>query len=101
MTLEEYCDHLERRAIGWLDWSEERALYADVNAIEVGIAGKLELFETLGLIRRSDKPTKAPSGPPLDARGRPITISPKLFDEMFDREPGTWQVRVKGAHRRA
>lgn len=96
MTLEEYCHLLERRALGWLDWSEERLLTADVNAIEVGVEGKLEMFELLGLIKRSDKP-KAPSGPPLDARGKPITMTPNMFDKLFDREPGTWQVRVKGA----
>lgn len=71
--------------------------HADVNAIEVGIAGKLDLFETLGLIT-SEKKAK-PGSPPLDARGRPITMTPAMFDEMFDREPGTWQIRVKGAVR--
>lgn len=93
MSLEDYCAYLEQRAIGWFGWSEERVLYADINAIEVGIAGRLELFEVIGLITPKSK--KAPAGPPLDARGRPITITPKMFDQMFDREPGTWQIRHK------
>lgn len=94
MTLDEYCDFLERRALGWLDWTEERTLYADVNAIEVGIAGKLEMFEMLGLITTKSKMRNSSSSP-LDARGKPIVISPKMFDTLFDRKPGTWQVRVK------
>ena len=94
MTLDEYCAYLERRAIGWLDWPEERVLHADVNAIEVGIAGKLELFEVLGLITTKDK-RRARNGPALDARGRPILMTPATFDRMFDRGPGTWQIRRK------
>ena len=94
MTLDQYCAYLERRALGWLDWSEERVLYADLNAIEVGIAGKIEMFEFLGLIK--PKQPEAPAGPPLDARGNPIVLTPSNFDQMFpDKEPGTWQIRHK------
>ncbi|TPM39379.1 hypothetical protein FJ951_27110 [Mesorhizobium sp. B2-2-3] len=47
-------------AIGWLQWTEVQALNADVNAIQVGYAGKLDMFETMGFITREKTPDQLP-----------------------------------------
>lgn len=63
-------------ALGWLGWTEEQALSADVNAILVGHEGRLGMYETIGWIER-DTPRSDDEGEGGHA------ISPELFDAVF------------------
>jgi hypothetical protein len=62
-------------ALGWLGWSEEQALAADVNAIICGHDGKLDMFEVVGWIKR-----EKPAG-----KGKQPVMTPALFRAKFGR----------------
>ncbi len=53
MTIEEYYRELLKYAIGWLGWSEQEALFADVNSILIGVEGRVDLLN--GLFGKSKK----------------------------------------------
>src|SRR5690606_10932068 len=56
VTLVEFYDQLAEIALGWLGWTEEQALAADVNAIQVAYEGRLDMFEFVGWIKREAAP---------------------------------------------
>lgn len=62
-------------ALGWLGWTEEQALRADVNAIQIGYDGKVDLFCRIGYLKRKEQdPVKeAPLAP----------MNPRLFMALF------------------
>lgn len=64
VSLVEFYDQLAELALGWLGWSEDQALGADVNAIMVGFAGKSDM---LGKIFGGAPETAAEpeAGPPM------------------------------------
>lgn len=80
MSHVEYYDGLAEIALGWLGWSEEQALRADVNAIQVGFDGKVDMFRFIGYVAKVDEPAK-PQAPqaPLPK------MNPRLFSAMFGR----------------
>ncbi|ODT10505.1 MAG: hypothetical protein ABS35_42015 [Kaistia sp. SCN 65-12] len=59
-------------ALGWFGWTEEQALASDVNAIAVAYEGRLDMFETIGFIKR-EKAAQVSARP----------MSPELFDAVF------------------
>lgn len=62
--------------MGWLGWSEEQAMSADVNAIEVGMRGKVAMLKAI--FGGGEDGSGAPARPISD---RPMT--PALFDALF------------------
>jgi len=69
-------------ALGRLYWSEEQVLYSDVNAIIVGLEEHYKLLQSVfGSKSSSKKPVVSP------ATGKPIKLTPKLFDAMFGGKP--------------
>jgi len=49
-------------ALGWLGWTEEQALSADVNAIEIAHLGRLEMLATVfGGEKRPKTPEQLPA----------------------------------------
>ncbi len=73
----EFYDELAEIALGWLGWDEEKTLKADVNAIQIGYSGKVDMFCTIGYLqRKGQEPTaEAPLAP----------MTPALFRAMFGR----------------
>jgi hypothetical protein len=47
--------------LGWLGWSEEQALSADVNAILVGYRGKTDMLRQIFGSAEDDDPAKLPA----------------------------------------
>ncbi len=43
----EFYDELAEYALGWLGWSEQQAMAADVNAILVGYSGKVSMLRAV------------------------------------------------------
>lgn len=64
-------------ALGWLGWSEEQALSADVNAIQVGMRGRVAMLKAV-FGGSEDAPT-APAAKPEPVR----VMTPGLFKAMF------------------
>lgn len=64
-------------ALGWLGWDEKAALRSDVNAIQIGYAGKVDMFCAIGYLQRKEP------GPTKEASLAPMT--PALFRAMFGR----------------
>jgi len=61
-------------ALGWLGWSEDAALGADVNAIIVGMNGRAAML-------RAMFGGEEPAAPAATTTARPL--SPELFDALF------------------
>ena len=61
-------------ALGWLGWTEQQALATDVNAIAIALEGRMQMFETVGWIKRADGGRAEPAA---------AEITPELFDAMF------------------
>jgi hypothetical protein len=57
--LADFYDRLVEIALGWLGWTEEEALVADVNAILVAHAGKLDMLRIA--FGGSDQPSTDPN----------------------------------------
>lgn len=64
--------------MGWFGWTYEQTIAHDPNAIELAQLGRLEMFETMGFIKR-EKPRVVPKG----ADGQPLKITPAAFDALF------------------
>lgn len=62
--------------MGWLGWSEEQALSADVNAIAVAMQGRVAMLRAV--FGGGEQPTEVT---PKDVSARPM--SPQLFDALF------------------
>lgn len=60
--------------MGWLGWSEDQALAADVNAIAAGYAGKLDMLKAV-----FGSSEETPADPQVQTR--PMTE--ELFDTLF------------------
>lgn len=71
MPIAEYYDELAEQALGWLGWSVEQALSSDVNAIAVGMSGRVAMFRAIFGTAEKPEPTAL----------RPMT--PELFDALF------------------
>lgn len=72
MSPEAYYDDLAEVALGWLGWTEAEALAADVNAIKVAYAGRVDLLRTV--FGGSKAGTSKQQG-----------LTPQLFDAMYGR----------------
>jgi hypothetical protein len=75
-------------ALGWLGWSPELAMTADLNAIELAYLGRLDMLKAIfgsGDTASKDQYDKLelPTGEVLDARGNEIVLTPQIFDLMF------------------
>jgi hypothetical protein len=85
---------LARIALGWLHWSEEQLLIADMNSIAVGYEGMRDMLsglfgkaEATGVIPQ--RPGRPPGRPPTevpiitaDVKDLP-KLTPAAFDKMF------------------
>jgi len=81
-------------AVGWLGWSEKKALSANINTIHLGYEGRIDLLKTIfGGGEPKDKDQKSTlvevtadmdvaTTVPKDARGNPITLTASLFDSF-------------------
>lgn len=82
--------------MGWLHWSEEQTLWADVNAIRVGYEGQVEWLQGIfgkpeegpgppkpGKGNRSKDALPVIVGTPTGGGGKPITFSSGTFDGIF------------------
>ncbi len=76
ITLAELCDEMAGIAMGWLGWSPETALGADMNAIRVAYDGRIDMLKAC-FGGGDDKP--ASTAPQVQSR--PLT--PALFDALF------------------
>jgi type IV secretory pathway VirJ component len=64
MPLSDYVDFLAEIALGWLGWSEEETLSADMNAIEVAHAGRVAMLSAIFGGGKEDKPVELPAFTP-------------------------------------
>lgn len=83
-------------AVGWLGWSEEYALQANVNTIHLGFEGRLDMLKSIfgGGSKSSGDEATPPSQlqeitpdmnittVPKDVHGKPITLTTSLFDSL-------------------
>jgi hypothetical protein len=69
--------------MGWLGWSEDQALAADVNAIQAGYAGKMDMLRMCFGSGEPAAPSKRHKGPPTGGGGKPVKISAAAFDAVF------------------
>lgn len=49
VTLEQWAQEVAELGIGWLGWSEQETLHADVNAILVGFEGRCKMLKYAGM----------------------------------------------------
>lgn len=95
-------------AVGWLGWSEEYALQANLNTIHLGFSGRLDMLKAI-FGGGDDKGTAAPTTTlqeitpdmnlttvPKDVHGKPITLTASLFDSLtFVKKANQHQRAVK------
>jgi hypothetical protein len=87
--LEEYYQELEEIALGWLGWSPDQTLYADVNAIIIGYYGRNKMLQVMqGLDPNAPQPSK-PNGSvkSLPSSDKLPPLTPEAFDRMFPGKP--------------
>ena len=66
--------------MGWLGWSEEQVLAADINAIEIGYRGRIKMLQAIfGRDERRPSPRPAPTA----AEKPPIVLTPNIFDSVI------------------
>lgn len=66
ISLVEFYDQLAEYALGWLGWSEEQTLAADVNAIIIGMHGRWDMLKAMF---GSDEAASEPADLPEAAAG--------------------------------
>lgn len=75
-------------ALGYLGWTEEQALAADVNAIVAGYDGRIHMWQTV--FGGGDEPTTLSKGKGVAPSGL-TPLTPKAFDAMFRGKQHLWQ----------
>jgi hypothetical protein len=71
VTLEDLCAQAEKRAMGWLGWTEAQTINTDINAITVALEGRTEMLTAI-FGGKSKEPTVS---------DQPMNTS--LFDRLF------------------
>src|SRR5690606_23504683 len=72
----DFYDRLAELALGWLGWSEDQAMRADVNSILIGYVGKMEMLKAI-----SGTAEYQPGGDEVKTIEREMTV--ELFDAVF------------------
>lgn len=71
MSHVEFYDKLAQIALGWLGWTEEQALKADVNAILIAQEGRIDMFCAVGWMKKKEPEAPLP------------VLTPKVFSSVF------------------
>lgn len=94
MTLEDYYRELEEIALGWLGWTPEQTLYADVNAIIIGFYGRNKMLMAMQGVDPWAEPQQPERRPPANGKVRSVPspdklppLTPEAFDAMFPGRP--------------
>jgi hypothetical protein len=101
-TIDEWYREAFEVAVGWLGWTEEQALHADINTIVIAANARLEMMQMQAVMIAAamrgqliTSPTPA-AGAPAAARrppppkaGEKRDLSPAIFDASFG--PGARQ----------
>jgi len=75
---------------GGLYWPLELALHTDINYLMVSFEG--HNAQMRALFGSSDTPDKMPTRATKGADGKPVVLTPKVFDIQFDRPR---EIRIK------
>lgn len=70
-------------AVGWLGWSEEQALHADINLIHLGYDETIKKFITFGELIGLVKKKATGKVITMPKKGLAPTLTPKAFDMIF------------------
>ncbi|YBV97384.1 hypothetical protein M1D80_11010 [Phyllobacteriaceae bacterium JZ32] len=86
ITLAEFCAELAEIGMGWLGWTEEATLSADMNSIRVAYAGRVGMLKAIFGSSEKEETEHHVST-------RPMTM--ELFDAMFGVEQNTQTLTPK------